>query len=314
VFTTGSRGVKIALAYVLICLIWGTTWLAIKFAIFTVPPFFSAGIRFTIASLLILLILRIRNFKFHFNLRQIIFLLLIGLGSFSVPYGLVYWAEGRITSGLTATTFAVMPFFVAVLSRIFLKTDDLSFWKICGIILGFSGLLVIFWGDLGMGSFESAEGILAVVVSTITNAMVAVGVKKFGREIDPLFINLIPMALGAITLLLTSMIFESWKNMRFDASTVIAVLYLAVFGSVVAFTLYFYVLKHISVVLLSMTSFITPVLALTAGAVVLGEKFPPGTLLGAALIFCGILVLNLFGENRSRSEEILHEKKEVSAK
>lgn len=313
-FTTVSRGVKIALAYVLICLIWGTTWLAIKFAIFTVPPFFSAGIRFTIASLLILLILRIRNFKFQFNLRQIIFLLLIGLGSFSVPYGLVYWAEGRITSGLTATTFAVMPFFVAVLSRIFLNTDDLSFWKICGIILGFSGLLVIFWGDIRLGSFESAEGILAVVVSTITNAVVAVSVKKFGKEIDPLFINLIPMALGAITLLLTSMVFESWKNMRFDTSTVIAVLYLAVFGSVVAFTLYFYVLKHISVVLLSMTSFITPVLALTAGAMVLGEKFPPGTLLGAALIFCGILVMNLLGENRSRSDQILHERKEVPAK
>ncbi len=180
-----SRSAKIALAYALICLIWGTTWLAIKFAIFTVPPFFSAGIRFTIASLLILLILKIRDFKFHINLRQMIFLLLIGLGSFSVPYGLVYWAEGRITSGLTATTFAVMPFFVAVLSRIFLKTDDLSFWKICGIILGFAGLLVIFWGDLKLGSFESAEGILAVVASTITNAMVAISVKKFGREIDP---------------------------------------------------------------------------------------------------------------------------------
>lgn len=307
-----SRSAKIALAYALICLIWGTTWLAIKFAIFTVPPFFSAGIRFTIASLLILLILKIRDFKFHINLRQMIFLLLIGLGSFSVPYGLVYWAEGRITSGLTATTFAVMPFFVAVLSRIFLKTDDLSFWKICGIILGFAGLLVIFWGDLKLGSFESAEGILAVVASTITNAVVAISVKKFGREIDPLFINLIPMALGAITLLLTSMVFESWKNMRFDTSTVIAILYLAVFGSVVAFTLYFYVLKHISVVLLSMTSFITPVLALTAGSVVLGEKFPPGTLLGAALIFCGILVLNLLGENRGGSDQISHQRKEVS--
>ncbi len=120
------------------------------------------------------------------------------------------------------------------------------------------------------------------------------------------------MALGAITLLLTSMVFESWKNMRFDTSTVIAILYLAVFGSVVAFTLYFYVLKHISVVLLSMTSFITPVLALTAGSVVLGEKFPPGTLLGAALIFCGILVLNLLGENRGGSDRISHQRKEVS--
>ncbi|MFZ1081259.1 MAG: EamA family transporter [Candidatus Kryptoniota bacterium] len=308
------RSVKIILAYILICIIWGTTWLAIKFAIATLPPFFSAGIRFTFASLLIFLILKIRRYKFHFELKQVIFLLLVGLGSFSVPYGLVYWAEGRITSGLTATTFAVMPFFAAILSRLFLKNDDLSFGKIFGIILGFVGLLVIFWGDLRFGSIYSVQGIIAVVVSTITNAAVAVGVKKFGKEIDPVFINLIPMLLGAVTLLLTSVFVESWKNLEFNVSTITAILYLAIFGSVVAFTLYFYLLKHISVVLLSMTSFITPVLALTAGSVVLGEKFPSGTLLGAALILLGIVILNLFGKSRVKPEEVVSAQKEVSIK
>jgi putative membrane protein PagO len=308
------RRAKIALGYVFICLIWGTTWLAIKFAIFTLPPFLSAGIRFSIASVLILAILRFRKYKYDFDLKQTIFLLLVGLGSFSVPYGLVYWAESRITSGLTATTFAVMPFFAATLSRIFLKTDDLSFWKVFGIIIGFSGLIVIFWGDLRLGSIESAEGILAVVASAFANSAVAVGVKKHGREIDPVFINLIPMVLGAVTLLLTSLFVESWQNLKFDVSTVVAILYLAIFGSVVAFTLYFHVLKHISVVLLSMTSFITPVLALTAGALVLREKFPAGTLLGASLILCGILVLNLLGQSQKKLEKILWKGKGVSAK
>ncbi len=313
-FPSIPRGAKIALGYTLICLIWGTTWLAIKFAIFTVPPFLSAGIRFSIASVLILVILKIRKYKYHFDLKQTIFLLLVGLGSFSVPYGLVYWAENRITSGLTATTFAVMPFFAAILSRIFLKTDDLSFWKVFGIVLGFSGLVVIFWGDLRFGSIESAEGIIAVVASAFANSAVAVAVKKYGREIDPLFINLLPMALGAVSLLATSFFIESWQAVSFDASTITAILYLAVFGSVVAFTLYFYVLKHISVVLLSMTSFITPVLALTAGAVVLGEKVPAGALFGAALILCGILVLNLLGEKLARSEKNFNVSKEISVK
>jgi len=309
-----SRGIKVAFGYILICAIWGTTWLAIKFAIFTLPPFLSAGIRFAIASLLIFIILKIRMYRFHFSVKETVFLLLVGLGSFSLPYGLVYWAEGRITSGLTATTFAVMPFFAAILSRIFLRTDDLSLWKIFGIVLGFSGLVVIFWGDLRFGSIESAEGILAVVASAFMNAAVAVGVKKVGKEIDPLFINLIPMLLGAITLLITSVFVESWQNLRFDVSTIAAILYLAVFGSVVAFTLYFYVLKHISVVLLSMSSFITPVLALTAGGIVLGEKFPSGTLSGAALILGGILVLNLLGESRNKFEDIFRQRTEDSVK
>ncbi|MCL4509835.1 MAG: EamA family transporter [Bacteroidetes bacterium] len=306
--------IKIFLGYILICLIWGTTWLAIKVSIFSLPPFFSAGLRFTLASVLILVVLKFRKYKYHFDFKQTIFLLLVGLGSFSVPYGLVYWAEGRITSGLTAVTFAVMPFFAAILSKFFLKTNDLSFWKVFGILLGFSGLIVIFWGDLNVGSIDTAEGILAVVVSSFFNALVAVNVKKYGKDIDPIFINLIPMALGAVTLLLTSVFIESWSSLKFDLPTITAILYLAVFGSVVAFAIYFYLLKHISVVLLSMTSFITPVLAIFSGAVFLSEKFPSGTLIGAGLILMGILFINLYGEREVKLEEQTKESGEISTK
>lgn len=294
------KRVNLALGYILICIIWGTTWLAIKVSIFTLPPFFSAGVRFTIASLLILAVLKYRKYKYHFDLKETIFLVLVGLGSFSVPYGLVYWAEGKITSGLTAVTFAVMPFFAAILSRFFFKTEELSFWKILGILLGFSGLIVIFGGDLKIGSLGAAGGILAVVLSAFLNAVVAVGVKKYGYHIDPVYINLIPMALGAVTLLGTSFFIEDWRAVHFNFSNIMAILYLAAFGSVVAFAIYFYLLKHISVVLLSMTSFITPILALVSGALVLGEKFPAGTLIGSGMILGGVLLMNLYGERKSR--------------
>ncbi len=306
-------GIKIALGYILICLIWGTTWLAIKFSIFTLPPFLSAGIRFSIACVIIVAVLKLRRYKFRFRKKETIFLLLIGLGSFSVPYGLVYWAEGRISSGLTATTFAVMPFFAAILSRFFLKTNDLSFWKIIAVLLGFSGLVVIFWGDLKLGSFDAVEGLLAVVASAMSNSAVAVAVKKYGKEMDPLFINLIPMALGAITLLLTSYFIESWRSPVFDFSTAVAILYLAIFGSVVAFTTYYYLLRHLSVVLLSMTTFISPILALYAGAIVLREEVPAGTIAGAVLILGGILVFNLLGERRHRGTEVYRKRTDGAA-
>ena len=293
------KRVNLFLGYILICLIWGTTWLAIKVSINTLPPFFSAGVRFSIASLLILALLKYRKYKYRFDLKETVFLLLVGLASFSVPYGLVYWAEQRITSGLTAVTFAVMPFFAALLSRFFLKDEELTFWKIFGILIGFSGLLVIFGGDLKIGSTTAALGILAVVLSAFFNAVVAVGVKKYGYHIDPVFINLIPMAIGAITLLVTSFFIEDWGTIRFNVSNLIAIFYLAAFGSVFAFVVYFYLLKHISVVLLSMTSFVTPLLAIASGSLILGEKFPGGTLVGSALILAGILFMNVFGERRT---------------
>ncbi len=307
------NGLKLLFGYILICVIWGTTWLAIKFSIFTLPPFFSAGLRFLLATLIILGVLKFRGFRYKFDLKETIFLLLVGLGSFSVPYGLVYWAEGQITSGLTAVTFAVMPFFAAILSKIFLKTDELRFWKVAGILLGFAGLIVIFGDDLNLGSTTASLGILAVVASAFLNAAVAVGVKKYGQHIDPVFINLIPMALGAVTLLATSFFIEDWHSLAFNLSNVIAIVYLAVFGSVIAFVIYFYLLKHISVVLLSMTSFITPLLAIGSGALVLGERFPSGTLIGSAMILGGVLLMNLYGE-RGSSGSRLTSKEEVLEK
>ncbi len=302
------------LSYVLICVIWGTTWLAIKVSIFTLPPFFSAGVRFAIATLLILAVLKFKKYKYRFDLKETIFLILVGLGSFSIPYGLVYWAEGRITSGLTAVTFAVMPFFAALLARIFLKTEQLTFWKVFGIVLGFSGLLVIFGGDMKVGSLGAAGGILAVVLSAFLNAAVAVAVKKHGHHIDPVYINLIPMGLGAVTLLGTSFFIEDWSALRFTIPVLAAIFYLAAFGSVVAFVLYFYLLKHISVVLLSMTSFITPILAIASGAIVLGEKFPSGTLIGSALILGGVLLMNLYGDRSSGPARLSPDEGEVPSK
>jgi drug/metabolite transporter (DMT)-like permease len=310
----GNSRFRILAGYILVCLIWGTTWLAIKVSIFTLPPFFSAGVRFVIASLVILAILKIRNFKYHFDLKQTVFLLLVGLGSFSVPYGLVYWAEGRITSGLTAVTFAVMPFFAAILSKVFLKDEKFTFWKVFGITLGFFGLIVIFWNDLSIGSIGTIEGILASVLSAFMNAAVAVAVKKHGGDIDPIFINLIPMALGAVTLLATSYFVEDWSTIQLNVSTIIAILYLAIFGSAVAFGIYFYLLKHMSVVLLSMTSFITPLLAITSGAVFLSEKFPSGTLVGSAMILGGILLMNLYGGGKPKPDVVMPERGEAPSK
>ncbi|MCL5267872.1 MAG: EamA family transporter [Bacteroidetes bacterium] len=310
----GNSSLKILFGYILICLIWGTTWLAIKVSIFTLPPFFSAGVRFVIASVVILIALRIRKYKYRFDLKETIFLLLVGLGSFSVPYGLVYWAEGRITSGLTAVTFAVMPFFAAILSRIFLRDENFTFWKIFGILLGFFGLIVIFWDDLRIGSLGTIEGILATVLSAFLNAAVAVSVKKHGRDIDPIFINLIPMALGAVTLLATSFFIEDWGALQLNLSTIVAILYLAIFGSAVAFGIYFYLLKHMSVVLLSMTSFITPLLAIISGAVFLSEKFPSGTLVGSGMILGGILLMNLYGEGTPKSNIVTPESREAPSK
>ncbi|MGC8594550.1 MAG: DMT family transporter [Candidatus Kryptoniota bacterium] len=290
--TESPSKLKLISGYLLICLIWSTTWLGIKISTFSFPPFFSAGFRFMIATALLLIILKVKKFKYKFNIHELIFLVLVGLGSFSIPYGLVYWAEQRLASGLTAVTFAVMPFFAAILSSIFLKTDRLTLQKTLGIVIGFAGLTYIFWGDLKLGSLDTVEGMTAVVCSSFLNASVAVSVKRYGKNIDPVYINLVPMLFGGITLLLSSALLENWKTVRFDLFPTLSVLYLAVFGSVTAFVIYFYLLKHMSVVLLSMTSFITPVLALFFGYVTLNENLPAGTLLGAALILSGVLIFS----------------------
>ncbi|RJQ62563.1 MAG: multidrug DMT transporter permease [Stygiobacter sp.] len=287
-----SENIKITLAYILICLLWGSTWLAIRLGLDSLTPVFSAGLRFSLASLFIFAIMKIKKIQLQTDSLSMKLYFILGFFSFVIPFGLVYWAELFIPSGLASIIFAVMPFFVILFSVIAIKEQSILPAQVFGVILGFVGIVVIFSEDLFLDFSHDFWGMGAVLLSSIMQAGIAVTMKKYGRHLNPLSMNFLPLLLAGITMIAFGILYEDQSSSKFDMKAVLSVSYLAFFGTVLTFTTYYWLMKKINIVLLSISTFITPIIAVILGWAILGEKFTSQILAGSSLVLVGILFAN----------------------
>lgn len=281
----------IAIGYLAICLIWGSTWLVIRLGMESLTPFISAGVRFTIASSVIFLVMKIRKIPLIVDGSATKIYLVGGFFSFLIPFGLVYWGQQFISSGLASVLFAVYPFSVAVVAHFTLSDEKLKKTKVAGMLIGFIGIIVIFSDSFAI-RFNMLEflGMAAVVGSGIIQSFVVVLIKKEGKHLNPFSMNLVPMAIAAIGFLGAGLILEDVGRNRFDLIGVSSVVYLGIFGSIVTFTTYYWLLKKVSVLLMSLIAFITPIIALILGWLVYNEKLTVFHLIGSILVLAGLLI------------------------
>jgi drug/metabolite transporter (DMT)-like permease len=279
----------IPLAYVAMCLIWGTTWLAIKLGLDGVPPFLGAGLRFAIATVLVGLVLVVRRTAVRPTRGDVISILSQGLLVFWLNYAAVYWAEMRISSGLTAVLFSTMPLTTALLSRFWTRSETLDARAFSGIGIGMMGTLLLFWPDDRLGAAQ-IPGMVAALCASISSSIALVVLKRHGGRTDPFVLNTFAMGLGAACLLAMSGLLERGTNVDWTVLNVGALFYLAIFGSVVAFSLYYWLIKRLDATVVSMSTLITPVIALVVGRVFLDEVMTPLALAGIATILAGVTV------------------------
>lgn len=285
--------IKIAAVFILLSFIWGSTWLAIRLGLESLTPLFSAGVRFAIASFIIFIIIKIRKIKPATDKTALRLYFVMGFFSFVIPFGLVYWAEQYVPSGLASVLFAVYPFCVVIFSWLFLKSEIINFFKVAGILLGFAGIVVIFSDSLDDIFSAYFWGMAAVVFSGMMQAAIAVTIKKYGGYLNAFTINFIPMSIAAVSLILLGLIFEDVDSIRINAGGILSVLYLAVFGSIITFTSYYWLLKRVSVIILSMLAFITPVVALILGWLIFDEYLTERHLTGVVLVLSGLVTANI---------------------
>ena len=281
----------ILVAFSFMCLIWGSTWMMIKIGVRDAPPLTTLGLRFWIAGLLVLITVLVRRKPIPRDRASLSFGVFLGLFHMAFPYSLVYWAEQYISSGLTAVLYATMPLMVAILARVFLG-NPLTASKIIGIAFGLGGVTVIYSDHLGWQGEHGALGIAAVLLSVLFASLSAVALKKRSPEIDPMSGLLIPFLVGGAVISLAAGIIEGANPVHLDMTTWGTILYLAVLGSVVAFSLYFWTIKRIDVTLLSYQTFIIPILALLFGWIFIHEGVSARVALGTLLILGGISLAN----------------------
>ena len=285
--------VKIFLAYAVLCIIWGSTWIAIRFGLESLTPIFSAGVRFSLASIIVFAIMRVKEIKLQTDSLSVRLYLLMGFFSFVIPFGLVYWAEQFVPSGLAAVLFAVYPFWVVIFSYIRMREETIGFYKIIGTILGFVGILIIFSDSFTGDMSDYIIGMFAVVVSGIMQAWIAVSIKKFGNHLHPLSMNFVPMVIAGISMILIGFAFEDLSTIKVDEYAVLSILYLAAFGSVITFTTFYWLIKRINLVILSLIAFITPIVALILGYFIYHEALSLRHFIGVATVLTGVFWANL---------------------
>ncbi len=277
--------------FVTISLVWGSTWLAIKVGLESISPVFGVAFRFTLAALVLAAILRFRGERLAVTRDTFRVFLVLGVSSFSLPFVLVYWGEQYVSSGLASILFATYPFVVATFSHLFLPGERLNAFKVAGTLLGFAGIIVIFWTDLSTGS-SGFPGMLAIVLSTVLQGLSLVVVKRTANHIPPVQLTLGGMLVSIVILWAMAFGLEDASTLRFDAAGVGSILYLGTFGSVLTFVAYYWLLKRVEALFLSLTALITPILAVVLGAIFLDEILGSRVYAGASMVLLGILVAN----------------------
>lgn len=289
---------KIFIFFALVCFIWGSTWLGIKLGLEGVPPLLGAGVRFAVAGMLFLLLILSQGLSLKVNPSGLRLIAVVGGMNFGLSYGCVYWSELHIASGLASVLFCVYPFFVALLAYYWYGLEVLTWRKMIGITEGFLGIVVIY-ADQAQRSGQELRGMLAVLLAALASAVSLVYLKKHGQALNTLVMNFYSMLLGSALLLAGAFLLERGQPIHWSARNISAMLYLAVFGSIIAFSLYFYLLKHLRATQMSFVSLICPVLALLLGAWALHGKITSKIFMGAVLVLAGIFIAN---RDKSASE------------
>jgi len=279
-------GWLVPVLYALVCLIWGSTWVVIKIGLNGVPPFLSAGLRFVLSCLLLFGLIAWRRSSLRLDRGGKIAVFSCGILGFSISYACVYWAEQYIPTGLTAMLHAVNPMLVALLSHFWARSETLTVRKIGGILIGMAGTVLLFKPAAAVSGLQAA-GVLMVLAACAASSVNLIIIKKYAYRTDIYALNAWGMAIGAINLIVASFLTESYVGLAWTRANVLAVVYLGLFGSVVAFLCFYYLIKVMEATRLSVITLIFPVVAVVLGGVFLGEKMSGLTWLGMATVLAG---------------------------
>ena len=272
-----------------LCAIWGSTWLAIKLGLRDLPPLTFAGIRFAAAALVLFGISALRGFRLPTAAREWRLLAYTGLLTITLNYGLVFWGEQYISSGLAAVLSATVPLFGLPLAHRYLASEPLNRWKVAGVLLGVVGVAIVCSGELGIGGPLAFWACLGFIFAALATAQAGVLIKAGGTHIEPSVLAGVQMAGGCIPLLLGGVLLEgnplhfSWTPMAWAALG-----YLTILGSVIAFLMYYWLIRHTDVTWVLMIPLVTPLVAVAFGVLFAGEAVGWHTALGGTAIIGGV--------------------------
>jgi drug/metabolite transporter (DMT)-like permease len=280
-------------------IIWGSTYLAIRISIESVPPLVTAGVRLLVAGLVLFAHSYFRGFRPTW--REWRGALIVGAIYFLGAHGLLYWAERMVASGLAAVLMATEPMTISLI-LIFLGKERFSLWTLMGMICGIGGVTYLVGGG-ALSQHSQLFGITALVVSSVLWSIGVCYSPHAGLPKEPFASAAMTMITGAVLLLIVAAMdgeFAPAQLNHISARSLLALGFLIVFGSVIAFSSYIWLLTHVSPTLVSTHTFVNPVVAVLLGWALAGEPLSP------RLLIAMVAILGSIGFIRMGTRETAH--------
>ena len=288
-----SRGKLAYLAFITVCLVWGTTYLGITVALETVPVLLVAGLRWMAAGVVmsVLMLATGRGLP-----RPAMWgpLLLLGFLMNVVGNGFVVFAQQYVASGLTAVLIATTPFWSALVERLLPNGERFSRRALIGLSLGFTGIVILVWPEMTNGGASGRAFVLGVIAIQLACVGWVIGTSYARRHElgdDPFRSTALQMVFSGTMLLTAATINGDWEHLTFTPRTIAAMAYLSLAGSLLAYSAYIYAIQHLPLSLVSLYAYINPIIAVTLGTLLLSEPFSGRVAVAAALVLAGTWIV-----------------------
>jgi drug/metabolite transporter (DMT)-like permease len=291
--TARTHRITVVLSFLSIYLIWGSTYLAIRYAVETIPPLYTAGLRHLIAGAILLVWCLAKRLRPTWA--QVRASIIIGAFFFLIGHGTLHWAEQKVPSGLASLLIASEPIWVFLLTAIAARQWRWNATLLAGILLGFGGVGLL----MGRSAVNSGPGVfagsLAIVLGALSWSVGIVYSRRSHLSGHPLLLSALSLLAGSVQLLLVGTAVGEYRG--FSLATVssrswLALGYLIFFGSVVAFTAYNWLLEHYSATLVATHTYVNPIVAVLFGWLFAGEAVTVNVLLSAALVIGAVMLVD----------------------
>ena len=287
-----KTGWGVPVAWLTLCIVWSSTWLAIKIGLRDLPPISFVAIRFLIAISVLVAVSIGRARLLPLERNDYAVLAVTGILMFAVNYTLLFWAELHVSSGLAAVLQATIPIFGMAFAHWMLPDEPLRLQKLGGAIIALAGVTVICGRLLGFNGPLAFWGGVAVVFGAASAAFANVLVKARSIQIAPAMLAAWQMIFGIVPLLFLGLAVEgSPARFHWTGRSIFCLMYLAIIGSALTFLLLYWLLPRLTVAQLQSISLITPPGAVMLGWLLGGETFPISSLLGAAFVLAGVWMI-----------------------
>ncbi len=292
------------LSWITVCVVWGTTYLGIRVCLETIPPMLMGGFRWLSAGALLAAYVVAKGESLPGRERwggiTLLGFLMLGLGN-----GGVVIAEQWVASGLAAVIVASNPFWMSTIEALIPGGERLRANVVVGLIIGFSGIVVLVWPDLTLGAANRRgflAGVIALQIATIGWSLGSAYSRRHARTDHLLGTTACQMLAGGVLMTAAGTLRGEWSHLSFNAATTWSLVYLSTIGAIGGFVAYTYALRHLPVSFVSLYAYINPIIAVTLGVLILHESFDARMAVAAALVFCGVAVVRWSGGNKAVSD------------